>query len=423
MIIDCLGILLSALLVLAIVILLSGSIIVFGAILRTRRQRAVTEREFPLHDAPAVTIQIPTRNELPALTCAERCLAFDYPPDKFEILIGDDSDDAAISARISEFAAVEPKITVVRRRDLAGFKSGNLANLDRYTKTKYVVIFDSDDLPGADFLQRIMAPFVHDPGLAGVQARSEILNRGQNPITLFGAHVVATTFHLLVPLKVKMTGSATFCGSAMALNVDVLRSLEGWAYGAITEDIDYSYRVDQADGRVVYLSGLTCPCETPFTLSDLVRQQMRWGYGNVRAAVDHFPSLFRGSHSLNSRLAGNILIPLTLLLPVFALLVFVSVLVGAALAGIFSHFELPIPIALGVLAVASALLSQVVQFLSAIVASARAGFSHKELFGLAVAWFLVGPILLGAISIATVQAVLKRPMVWSLSRKVGHYQG
>ena len=57
------------------------------------------EKPFIAEKAPFVTVQIPTRNELIALRCAEKCLDFDYPKDKYEILIGDDSDNPAISQR------------------------------------------------------------------------------------------------------------------------------------------------------------------------------------------------------------------------------------------------------------------------------------------------------------------------------------
>src|SRR3989344_8926356 len=40
---------------------------------------------------PFVTVQIPTYNELAAINCAKKCLEFDYPKNKYEILIGDDS--------------------------------------------------------------------------------------------------------------------------------------------------------------------------------------------------------------------------------------------------------------------------------------------------------------------------------------------
>ena len=48
---------------------------------------------------PTVTVQIPTYNELAALNCAKCCLNFDYPAEKIQIMIGDDSSLPEISAQ------------------------------------------------------------------------------------------------------------------------------------------------------------------------------------------------------------------------------------------------------------------------------------------------------------------------------------
>ena len=53
---------------------------------------------------PKVTIQIPTKNEIVALRCAKRCLNFNYPKDMFDVIIGDDSNNPAISKAIDDFA-------------------------------------------------------------------------------------------------------------------------------------------------------------------------------------------------------------------------------------------------------------------------------------------------------------------------------
>ena len=55
-------------------------------------------------ELPSVTVQIPTFNELAAIRCARSCLKFDYPKDKYEIIIGDDSNDPKVSGKIVEFA-------------------------------------------------------------------------------------------------------------------------------------------------------------------------------------------------------------------------------------------------------------------------------------------------------------------------------
>ena len=61
-------------------------------------------RRTPIRDAPSITVQIPTYNEIAALNCAERCLQFDYPSERLQIIIGDDSNDRDISRRIDAFA-------------------------------------------------------------------------------------------------------------------------------------------------------------------------------------------------------------------------------------------------------------------------------------------------------------------------------
>ena len=56
---------------------------------------------------PTVTVQIPTYNELAALNCAARCLDFDYPAEKIQVMIGDDSNQPEISAKIDAFCSSE----------------------------------------------------------------------------------------------------------------------------------------------------------------------------------------------------------------------------------------------------------------------------------------------------------------------------
>src|SRR3989338_3241682 len=74
---------------------------------------------------PFISIQIPTFNEPVALRCAEACMKMDYPKNKYEIIIGDDSTNAEISDSIDSFSAKHKgKIQVVRRGSNKGFKAG-----------------------------------------------------------------------------------------------------------------------------------------------------------------------------------------------------------------------------------------------------------------------------------------------------------
>ncbi|MFT4313201.1 MAG: glycosyltransferase, partial [Candidatus Woesearchaeota archaeon] len=118
---------------------------------KQKKYQYVTDRK----KFPTVTVHIPTYNELAAINCAKRCLAFDYPKEKLEIFIGDDSNKPEISKKFKEFAELHPQITVHKRKKNVGFKPGNLNNMLKYTKSDYILIFDSDYLPQKDFLKKL----------------------------------------------------------------------------------------------------------------------------------------------------------------------------------------------------------------------------------------------------------------------------
>ncbi|HLG24265.1 MAG TPA: glycosyltransferase [Candidatus Nanoarchaeia archaeon] len=246
-------------------------------------------------ELPFVTIQIPTYNELVAIRCAQRCLEFDYPKEKYEILIGDDSNKPEVSRQISDFAKTSRHIKVFKRETNVGYKPANLNNLLKHSKGEVLVIFDSDFIPEPDFLRRIVQPFVTDKKIAGVQARWKLINYGQNFISALGATIILTYHYINMPFM-KRRKITFLCGSAEAVRKDLLIKYGGWESGNLTEDIEYSLRI-YADGhKIEYLEDLECGCEVPYTLKDLYRQQMRWAYGVIYSWKKHFGKVMKSSH-------------------------------------------------------------------------------------------------------------------------------
>ncbi|MDO8428258.1 MAG: glycosyltransferase [Candidatus Diapherotrites archaeon] len=236
-----------------------------------------------------VSVHIPTRNELVAISCAKACLEFDYPQNKFEILIGDDSDQPEVSKKLAEFAQQHSsRVRVIQRAKNIGFKAGNLNNLIPFSRGEIFVIFDSDFIPKKDFLKRIIAPFLYDSKLAAVQARWKPKNSGQNIISILAANVVEVFHYVMIPFMRWVTGTVVICGSAEAVRKSYLIQYGNWQNGSLTEDIEYSFRLIQAGHTITYLENLECECEVPFNAKDLYRQQMRWAYGVMSAFRQHF---------------------------------------------------------------------------------------------------------------------------------------
>lgn len=256
-------------------------------------KRRSAEYLFDESNAPFVTIQIPTFNELAALNCASKCLELDYPKGKYEIIIGDDSNNAAVSARIDAFAALHKDvIKVTRRGNNAGFKPGNLNYMLKFSKGEIISILDSDFLPDAEFLRTIVAPFQNDSNVGAVQVRWKFVNQNQNLITILGSVIGLTFHHLYLPFM-RLFGKTSFlCGSAEAVRKDLIVGLGGWQDGALTEDIEFSMRLLSNGYGIVYRDDHECGCEVPFVAKDLYRQQMRWAFGVISAFLQHSVGIF-----------------------------------------------------------------------------------------------------------------------------------
>ena len=263
---------------------------VIGIFQRKKTAKIKKTRKFP-----KITIQIPTFNELVAIRCAEKCLNMDYPEDKYEIIIGDDSNKKSVSAAIDNFAKKHKKIRVVRRGSNVGFKAGNLNNMLRYSKGDVVVIFDSDFVPPADFLKRIAQPF-ENKKVACVQSKWSYLNMEQSPTSKFASTVLMVYHNILAKLN-ERAGVSLLFGSGQAIRKDTLVKLGGWQEGSVTEDVEFSVRALAKGYKTVYLHDLSVGGEVPYNSRSLRTQQRRWAYGNAKAFIDHKRSILFGRFS------------------------------------------------------------------------------------------------------------------------------
>jgi len=139
--------------------------------LRTRRARAV----LPAGAAwLIVTVQLPLYNER---YVAERLLRavgeLDYPHDRLEVQVLDDSNDdtaALVASVVAQLAAGGLEIHHLRRGERRGYKAGALAAGLARARGELLCVFDADFVPAPDFLRRTV-PWFADPCVGMVQAR------------------------------------------------------------------------------------------------------------------------------------------------------------------------------------------------------------------------------------------------------------
>jgi cellulose synthase/poly-beta-1,6-N-acetylglucosamine synthase-like glycosyltransferase len=375
---------------------------------------------------PTVTVQIPTFNELAALNCAARCLEFDYPDEKLQIMIGDDSNQPEISAQIDTFVAANPQVEISRRGDNAGFKPGNLNVMLPKATGDYLLILDSDFLPKKDFLKRLVVPVIKDPTLAGAQAAWRIINVHNNHSTLMGTGIVNIIHSVILPFLKAATNQCVFCGSGELVKKSYLIERGGWTAGALTEDVDYSLRVITEGKRIAYIPELRIRCEVPYTPRDLFRQQMRWAYGVMRAFMAHGKKLFL-SRTIQKRTkfaaflfsSGYIMITLLLLTTIFGLLNLISGFFGLDPAAAQSSSY---TIGNFVYDTVVNLLLTCGMIVSSIAAGFINGFGFRSIGRLIVASFTIGVICMFFVGRGLLTAWFGLPMKWFMLKKAGNGQ-
>ncbi len=239
-------------------------------------------------DWPLVTVQLPICNEryvAPRLIAA--VLDFDYPADRLEVQILDDSTDdtpvriEAALARASGRNGPQPLVRHLRRPDRQGFKAGALAAGLEQARGELIAIFDADFVPGRDFLRRT-TPAFRDPGLGMVQACWDHINRRDSLLTRAQAVLLDSHFRVEQAARCRSGCFFNFNGTAGVWRRRAIEDAGGWQADTLTEDLDLSYRAQLAGWRFLLMTGVSVPAELPARVNDFKSQQHRWARGSAQ---------------------------------------------------------------------------------------------------------------------------------------------
>jgi cellulose synthase/poly-beta-1,6-N-acetylglucosamine synthase-like glycosyltransferase len=262
-----------------------------GLAWQRRRDGAAPEPE--LASLPAVTVQLPLYNErYVAARLLDAVAALDYPKDKLDIQVLDDSTDdtpAIVAHMVTAMRVRGFDVTHVRRRRRAGFKAGALAEGLVRAKGEFIAIFDADFVPPPDVLRRMLPAF--EPDVACVQARWGHLNRAYSTLTRAQAVALDAQFAVEQPARAGSGLLLSFNGTGGIWRKTAIEDAGGWQADTLTEDLDLSYRAQLRGWRIVYRQEIECPAELPVLASSFKSQQRRWATGFTQTAVKHVPSV------------------------------------------------------------------------------------------------------------------------------------
>ncbi len=238
---------------------------------------------------PSVTIQLPLYNEkYVAKRLIDAVCKMDYPKDKLEIQVLDDSDDDTVDlirSIVDDYKFKGFDIVHMHRIDRSGYKAGALKEGMKYAKGEFVAIFDADFIPPTWFLKKAIGYFFSDPKLGLVQCKWGHVNEAYSALT--EAQAVSLDLHFLVEQKAKSLSHLymNFNGTAGIWRTSCIVNAGGWDTSTLVEDVDLSYRAQMKGWKCLFLEDIVVDAELPVQMNAAKRQQFRWAKGGVQVAM------------------------------------------------------------------------------------------------------------------------------------------
>ena len=245
---------------------------------------------------PRVTVQLPIYNEaLVAARLLRAVGALDYPCDKLDVQVLDDSTDETprvVSEVVEELKNKGIRISHIRRSSREGYKAGALANGMNLGTAEYLFILDADFVPPPEIL-RCTINYFTDPGLGLVQMRWGHLNRKQSLLTRLQAMFLDG--HLLLEQTARCHSGRffNFNGTAGIWRRQAVEEAGGWHADTLTEDLDLSYRAQLKGWRFLFLPDRVIPAELPEEMGGFKTQQKRWTKGSIQTCLKILPQVWQ----------------------------------------------------------------------------------------------------------------------------------
>jgi cellulose synthase/poly-beta-1,6-N-acetylglucosamine synthase-like glycosyltransferase len=263
---------------------------------KNRHRKPAAAAKFDL--LPVVTVQLPIFNEVHVVERLLKAISeLDYPRDKLEIQVLDDSNDetrALTERTVAKLRGNGFDAVVLHRENRVGFKAGALDYGFKKAKGEFFFILDADFVPPRNILRESIDYFA-DPRVGMIQTRWGHINRSFSWLTR--AQAILLDGHLVLEQTARSrTGRFfNFNGTAGLWRKRCIGESGGWQHDTLTEDLDLSYRAQLRGWKFVFLADIVTPAELPVDMDGFKSQQHRWTKGSIQTCKKVLPRIWRSN--------------------------------------------------------------------------------------------------------------------------------
>jgi cellulose synthase/poly-beta-1,6-N-acetylglucosamine synthase-like glycosyltransferase len=239
--------------------------------------------EVRLDRYPIVSILIATFNERYVIERSlEAIKSLDYPKDKLQVVVADDSNDQTIEIideKVRDLNRSGIMALVSRRPTREAFKCGALNKGMEKVVGEYVLLLDADSIISPDTVTKGIDTMENHPRASFVSFRYGHYNRNYNLVTQLFALTQDIGDTLSKMGAYRIDAPFSLQGGFTLVRAKDLRDVGQWTNERIADDTDISIKMYLAGKRGIYLSNVKIMAEDPSTLEAWKKQVARTSQG------------------------------------------------------------------------------------------------------------------------------------------------
>ena len=245
---------------------------------------------------PGVSILVPAYNEEIVIAgTLESLLHLDYPRDRLEIIVIDDSSTDRTRRVIEHMMATDRRLRLVAIPPGLGGrgKSHALNHGVRYARFELIAVYDADNSPEPQSLRQLVAELMEDDHLAAAVGKVRTLNRTTNLLTRC-INIEFISFQWIVQAgRWRLFGLSSLPGTNYVIRRDTLERAGGWDVHAIADDAELTVRLGQDGYEVKFVPQAVTWEPEPQHWGVWLRQRLRWARGGTYVVRKFLPRVGR----------------------------------------------------------------------------------------------------------------------------------
>ncbi len=256
-----------------------------------------TDGRVPLEEYPMVSVMVPAHNESIVIRkTVEALLAFDYPKDRYEIIVINDNSTDNSDEVLKSIQEDNPdrKLIAINTDNIIGGKGkSNALNIALSVASGSVIaIYDADNTPAQDALIILVENLMANDKLGAVIGKFRTRNRNASILTRF-VNIETLAYQCMNQAgRFFFFKLCTIPGTNFVIRRSIIDAMGGWDTKALSEDTEISFRIYRMGYYIKFMPLAVTWEQEPQFLKQWFKQRTRWAKGNLYVLIKNFKYVF-----------------------------------------------------------------------------------------------------------------------------------